>query len=159
MTLNIENGTVVANANSYISTSYAVTYAAERGITFSDETTSYLETLAIKAKDYLEMQCFKGSKYSRDQVLQFPRDGVIIDGYLYYYYEIPEYLKYAQAEIMIAIDQGNDPNADRTTFKTEVKAAVVSVKYKEPYTHITSRRIDIYLSKLLEPQQLTIDRQ
>ena len=158
MSLIVEDGTIVANANSYVTTAYAINYLAERGLSFTDETESYLEELAVQAKDWLEQQSFIGIRATRDQVLQWPRDYVCIDGFDYLRANIPSYLLYSQVEVMYAIDSGDSPLSNRTLFKEEVKVGPIAVKYKEQYTHYDNRRIHIYLSKIIEPEQLTIER-
>lgn len=107
MAIIVENGTIVAGANSYVSEAELTSYATARGVTL----TGTPESLLIKAMDYVETQPFIGTKLTRDQPLQWPRSGVVIDGWSYPPSEIPDELKTAQMTVALAIDEGNDPLA------------------------------------------------
>ena len=107
MAIIVESGTIVAGANSYVSEAELTSYATARGVTL----TGTPESLLIKAMDYVETQPFIGTKLTRDQPLQWPRSGVVIDGWSYPPSEIPDELKTAQMTVALAIDEGNDPLA------------------------------------------------
>lgn len=100
MTLIIETGLIVPNANSYVSDAEYVEYAAARGRTIGADAPAR-EIELNKAMDYLESfrDRFKGTKVSRDQPLQWPRVSVFIDGYQTDSNEIPDELKSAQMEM------------------------------------------------------------
>lgn len=104
MALIIEDGTVVANANSYVTLVEARAYALARGVTLSG-TDSEVEILAIKAMDYLEAQRgkYQGRKTDPDnQVLQWPRKEVYIDcDEVVDQNTIPQELKDAQCQLII----------------------------------------------------------
>jgi hypothetical protein len=76
-TIVVEDGSIVASANSYVSAADLSTYATDRGITINGTAA----VLLIQAMDYLEQQDFQGYKYTDDQALQWPRGDVYIDGY------------------------------------------------------------------------------
>lgn len=99
MTLIVENGTIVANANSYVSDAEYVAFAAARGYTIGVDATAR-EIELTKAMDYLEghRDRFKGIKVNRNQPLQWPRVSVFIDGYQTDSNIIPSELKNAQME-------------------------------------------------------------
>lgn len=105
MTLTVETGTIVANANSYVSTTDFTTYVTARGVSL----TSGAETLLVQAMDYIESLSYIGTKYTASQGLQWPRSGVYIDGYLFDYDDIPQELINAQMQVAMAIDVGNGP--------------------------------------------------
>lgn len=102
MAITVENGTIVTNANSYVSDSDYTTYASQRGYTVG-ATEADREAELIKAMDYLESyrDGFKGLKVSGSQSLQWPRYGVWIDSYQIDSNLIPTELKRAQMEAAI----------------------------------------------------------
>lgn len=83
MALIIEDGSIVAGANSYATTDQLVAYASARGTDLSTLTTTQQEVLLIKAMDYIEARRgrFQGCKTNEDQALQWPRYDVWVDGY------------------------------------------------------------------------------
>ena len=84
---------------SYVGLSYINRYCAKMGYTAWDSITDTAKREAIlRAMNYIESRCFKGIKYSEDQDLQFPRSGVIYQGYELAIDMIPDKLKRAVAE-------------------------------------------------------------
>lgn len=133
MTLVIENGTNVTNANSYVSLTDARNYASARGVTLSviDAT---LEILAIKAMDYIEAKrdMFKGYKSYTTQNLQWPRTNVYIDGILNEYNHIPKELISAQCQLIIELNNGVDINPNELDyFIKKEKIDVIETEYSE----------------------------
>lgn len=80
MTLTVEDGTGLANSNSYGTLANATTYFADRANTTWDEADDDLKTAAlIRATDYIEArfgQRFLGTKLVTTQALSFPRQGL-----------------------------------------------------------------------------------
>lgn len=146
MTLIVEDGTIVANANTYVSAATLTSYATARGITL----VSAPELLLIQAMDYLESKDFIGVKDTRDQTTEWPRFGAYIDGYPIDTNYIPQLLKDAQCEIAIAIDISQDPSvAIQPAVKTET-VDVISVTYKDGgASTVINRKIALKLNKLL----------
>lgn len=105
MAIVVEDGTVVAGANSYATEAELTAYADARGITVAGQ----LDEDLLKAMDYLETQRFIGTKSTQAQPLQWPREGVSIDGFTYEAANLPAELVEAQLVIAMAIDQGYDP--------------------------------------------------
>lgn len=69
----IEDGTGLANAESYIDVAFADAYFLKRGITQWDGLTNK-EALIIRAMDYIENNyTYQGTKLVSTQALQFPR--------------------------------------------------------------------------------------
>lgn len=110
MALIIEDGSIVADANSYQSVDDLRLHASLRGVSFGSATDATLETHLIKAIDYLEAQRnrYQGVKVSSAQSLQFPRSGVVVDGLTVGTTEIPRELKKAQMQLAIESFLGND---------------------------------------------------
>jgi hypothetical protein len=123
----VEDGTIVANANSYASEAELATYASDRGITIAGTDTQLL----IRAMDYIEQQNFQGFKSTKDQALQWPRYGVWIDGYDIASDVIPVLLKEAQMEAAIAVDGGNDPMANVGRETKKEKLGDLEVEYMD----------------------------
>lgn len=125
MAIVVEDGTIVAGANSYVSEAEVTAYATERGITL----TATASVLIYKAMDYFESLDFIGEIYQETQPLQWPRVQGVIDGYEIDYNEIPNEVKQAQLAICIAIDEGYGPlqNVDRKVSREKVD--VIEVEY------------------------------
>lgn len=91
MSLIIENGTGLDNADSYIDLTYLTDYATKRNINI----TGITESNIIKAMDYFESAySFKGTKLKETQSLAFPR---LIDNEVTY----PIRIKNAVCELTI----------------------------------------------------------
>lgn len=109
MALTIEDGSIIAGANSYVTLVEARAFASARGITLPAEDAT-AEILAIKAVDFLEAQRnhYEGAKLERDQPLQWPRQEAYLDGFEIYEDEIPDILKNAQCQLMMDVFSGLD---------------------------------------------------
>ena len=126
MAIVVEDGTIVSGANSYVTEAELDSYAGARGITIS---AGQQEEDLIKAMDVIEYIPLPGIKYTKAQPLQWPREGVVIDGFDILVTEIPDLLKEVQYEAAIAIDTGYDPLAIVTRVKESVSVGSISVKY------------------------------
>jgi len=71
MALVIEDGSVVPNANSYITVDEFKAWADERGISYG--TDQAVEQAIYRAMDWFERQFFIGNKANENQPLQWPR--------------------------------------------------------------------------------------
>lgn len=145
MTIVVEDGSKVIDANSYASEEDLIAYATARGITLTGDK----EVLLIKAMDYIDSLNFLGIKSTKDQTLQWPRYDVWVDGFMINSNEIPKYLKNALLETAISIDQSVDPlqNVDRLTISETV--GPISVTYKSGQDSTIVKRINAQLRKLL----------
>lgn len=108
MPLIVEDGTNVANANSYVDSTYAKAYAAARGLSLPSDDAA-LFPLLVRGFDYIESQRarFKGRK-TYPGGAQWPRSGVVIDDEEIIATIIPEELKKAQVRVAIEIANGTD---------------------------------------------------
>lgn len=108
MALIIENGTIVANANSYVSIAVLNDYLLSIGVT-TTASDAVKESYLILAMQYLEAlrNKFKGSKVSSLQTLQWPRQYVQIDGFDLAITTIPTELIKAQCQLVVEQIKGN----------------------------------------------------
>lgn len=145
-TIIVEDGTIVAGANSYITEIELDTYAADRGVTVVGTKAQLL----ISAMDYIESLSYQGQIIQYTQPLQWPRGGVVIDGYSVPITTIPQLLKDALAETALAIDAGNSPIGDVERVKDQVTVGTISVTYSKSAASTTIvRKISTKLKKLL----------
>lgn len=118
MTLIVEDGTVVAGAESYLTIAQFKTYCDNRGIVYSSFTDTRLEQHARKAFDYM-LQRYRGAwkGYRKDalQVGDWPRSFVYLEPFVHgavgsYPYlvdedTIPFEIRNAQAELMVRVGE------------------------------------------------------
>jgi hypothetical protein len=121
MALVVENGSVVAGANSYVTLAEYRDWANARGIVSSDSDT-ILERQVLRAMDYFEQLLFIGNKANENQPLQWPRTEALIDGYYADATEIPVQVRRALYEaIKVEVDGYSEWNTqDRRTLREKV---------------------------------------
>jgi len=142
----VETGEIVAGANSYISEADLIAYASARGYTFVGD----VEVMIIQAMDYIESLNYQGWKVEKDQPLQWPRNGVNIDGYCIENDVIPQALINGLAQTAMAIDQGNSPLIDSPRKTIKEKVGEIEVQYSESSSStVVNRKILVSLQKLL----------
>jgi hypothetical protein len=141
---------IVVGTNSYVTEAELQAYADERGITIAGT----LSQLLIKAMDWMEIQKYKGQKYSESQALEFPRNFTRYDvdsG------DVPPDVKEAQYVAALYVDGGNElnPAVGRATKKEKVD--VVEVEYMDNASSTTTypRLYDILRFWLKSPYELT----
>ena len=148
MSLTVEDGSLPSAANSYVSVSDTRTFAAARGITLP-ATDAAVEVLLVKALDYIEALRaeFKGSKLSADQALQWPRQGVFVDGFAVAPTTIPAVLPKAQAQLACdTYELGTlTPIGDGRVVVEERVEGAVDIKYADhgdsnPQPQLTAAR-------------------
>lgn len=135
MALVIEDGSLIAGANSYVSLDDARLYANARGVELPADDAE-AAALLIRAMDYLESHepKFIGERVSRDQPLSWPRKGVTIEGFEWSETEIPRQVRNAQLALIVEINDGADPfnpPANLPVVAESVDGAV-SVQYANP---------------------------
>jgi hypothetical protein len=152
-TLIIEDGTNVANANSYVTLTEFRAYALARGITLSlvDATD---DAIMYKAMDYIETRLkeAQGMRAFVDQVLEWPRAeidyydtelgyvasttyGIMINCMRVDIDFIPTQLKTIQMQVGLAIQAGVDfaNYSEEQKFVIEEKVAVIQQKYSDKF--------------------------
>lgn len=160
MPLIVEDGTGVANANSYTTLSQARAYALLRGIVLSADD-SILTAQIILATDYLESFALQyvGQPTSYTQSLSWPRKSVQFDpDNPYPSNAIPPQLISAQCQAVIEEFNGItlQPSVDRSQggFVTESKVGPLDTKYSEKIGTTSEPflpKVSALLSALLNP--------
>lgn len=130
MALIIEDGTGVTGADSYITVAEYQAWINAR-ISTHTATDAVVESQIRRAMDYFETLCFKGTKQSEDQPLQFPRYGLIIDTYYVNVDTIPNEVKKALYEIVYADERGVGLFEDIERKTLSEKVDVIEVTYAD----------------------------
>lgn len=139
MALVIEDGTIVAGANSFVTRAEIITYASARGIALEDDDTT--DILAIKAMDYLWAQCFKGEPVSVAQTLPYPRAGLTAgDTAPDFEHQIPNGIK--QAQLQLALD---------------AHAGVILTASANPAAALKKTKVGPIEREFFEPGSMTLD--
>ena len=134
MAIIVEDGSIVAGANSYVTRAEYIAYALERGIVIADAVDADVELIkAAQYIDSLERQLM-GSRVTRDQGLAFPRYDVFIDDWNWAHTEIPRQVLLAQLGVALDIHAGLDPYNPATNLPVieEQISGAVTVKYASP---------------------------
>lgn len=119
MPLIIENGSGMADAESYIDLDYLIDYANKRGLSVVDMTESNI----VKGQDYFETSYkFKGTKLKDTQALEFPR---LISGEVIY----PVRVKSAICELALKSVNVLLEDTGRATIREKV--GELEVQYSE----------------------------
>lgn len=148
----IEDGSIVANANSFVTDAEFNIYANLRNLEVP-ATQPDRESLLVLAMDYLfsKEQEFKGSRVSAAQLLPYPRIGVCALGFNIPSDAIPLSLKSAQMELAI---QANASALLVTGDVQNLASFNVDGVYSESYfsggnwTQVRTERADAYLDPL-----------
>lgn len=131
----VENGSIVANANSYVDLAYARTYANSLGLTLPT-IDAECEQLLLNGMEFIESfkQKFQGHIVDIDQTTQFPRNLVYVGGYLVSNTLIPDNLKKAQVRAAIEISNGTDFfETVNGQFITEETVGPLTTKYSDEF--------------------------
>lgn len=165
----VEDGTIVAGAESYISVADADLYFSNRGnATWAALTTTVKEQLLRKGTDYLGQAYrlrWKGSRVSADQALDWPRNYVerddfepsqlngysVIGGTTFYPNNIvPTEVKNACAEMAFKANSG-DLIPDLSQLVTREKIDVIEIEYSEYSAQLPRyKAIDYLLAPFLQ---------
>ena len=139
-TIVVEDGTVVSGSNSYTTVSGITVYAEDYGLsawTSTDITDTMREQAVFKSMRYLEALPWKGTKYSADQNLEWPRSYVYDrNGYLVDDDVVPQAVINAQCEIAVLCLPTSDvdlqPSYTKDDYLTEVSIAGATTEKWNP---------------------------
>ena len=108
MSLIIEDGTIVDNADSFVTRAELITYAAGFGVTLPDTTATdqRLRAAALYLRS-LEGR-LKGELVERDQPLPYPRKNLTLEGFNWEPDEIPRQVILAQMALALDLHAGID---------------------------------------------------
>ena len=154
MALIIEDGSIVPNANSYITVAeynaWADTrFGAGRSRAPADDTEA--EMLILRAMDYFDGQNFIGEKTDCDQPLQWPRAWVMIDDCDVGANEIPKEVKNSLYELSYAEEQGNSELSSIDRKVKREKVSSIEVEYADNSSSaVINRAVPNAMRKLLE---------
>lgn len=154
MTLIVEDGTLVVDANSYIDLATSREYSTARSIVPRADDGD-LEADLIRAMDFIESHRdkFKGWLVSETQALQFPRLGLRIDGFLFDFQSIPQSLKDLQSQLAVEIQNGVELFPTVTEpFVTEETVGPIRTKFTGRYgtgNQPALPYVDLFLDVLL----------
>jgi len=156
MALIIEDGTIVAGAESYVSAADATTYHGNRGNTTWAGTDTVKDAALLKAAAYLDghyCKRFKGTKYQPlDQNMQWPRIGVVIDGFVLDVDVIPQRLKDAQCELaLIALSADLAPSVSAGIKREKVDVLETEYFAGAPAGTTVYTAVNNLLADLLKP--------
>jgi hypothetical protein len=166
MALIVEDGTIVPNANSYVTRSDYIIYAAAVGVTVADDASADVQL--VKSAEYIGRHeaNMKGYRTLRDQPIAFPRHNVLIDDWYWTGTEIPRHVILCQMAFALDINAGVDlynrprnPSMTNIVKSKRVEGAV-SVVYAD--TNSSGQKLsatstgDALLASLLENNGLSI---
>lgn len=152
MSLVVEDGTGLANAESYISVANADAYFTARGnATWAAITTTALKEEALRrATDYMVQvyrQRWQGYRMTDTQALDWPRSGVVVDAYRYVDTdEVPTEVAHACAELAVRASAG-ELVSDLSRVARRVKVDVIETEYEPGSLHKSYPAV----SRLLAP--------
>lgn len=151
MTLIIEDGSIVPNANSYVDEAAYTQFAADRGLSIGADTQAR-EIELILAMDYLQNQDYQGWWVEPDnQLLMFPRSNVWANGRAILSSEIPRELKNAQMEGAAASNsQALQINEiDQNVASEKLDTLSISYHSRGKSGKVRLDRVDTWLAPLL----------
>ena len=151
MTLIVEDGTGISNADTYVSISDHVAYAALYGIT---KTTTQAEIDLRKAMDFIEdpNKRYKGDKKydSSINTLQFPRDNMRVNYSNIDYTTSLSMVSKLENEVALSIGNGVDPTAVQgRAIKTQTLGPLSQTFEDNASNTSYNPKIDMYLQPLL----------
>ena len=134
MTLVVENGTGLTNAESYVSVANADARLTALGKTdWAALSTTVKEQSLRRATAYIEQAYrsrWKGTKSTRDQALSWPRWGAMVDGWVLDGNVIPTDIANACAELALTASAG-DLNANLTRAVVREKVGPLETEYAQ----------------------------
>lgn len=141
-TLIVENGSIIAGANTYVTIADYTTYAEGFGVTVED--TNAFRIQLIKAAQYIaskESQLM-GDMVERYQPLSYPRNNLTdLDNFSWQNNEIPTLVKNCQMSLALDIQAGEDLYNLSQSGSVGIKSEEVKGAVKVEYAVADSQRI------------------
>lgn len=160
MPLIIEDGSIVENANSYLTVQEVRDFASARGYSLPNQD-SEVEVLVIKAMDYLESLAdkYKGVKTApSEQELQWPRYDVYVEEQYVESYLIPKSIKNALAQCVVESVSAPLVSAPQPTVKKN-KVDIIETEYFDSgvsRSEVDFTRIESFLAPLIKSSGFSI---
>ncbi len=147
MTLIVEDGSIVADANSFVSLADARTLAATIGLTLPVDDDAAEITL-INGGRYVNSKepSLQGSRVSADQTMCFPRKEVVKFGFAIDDDIVPSEVICAQIEAAAAITSGTNPFPVDDGKEVQSQEVVGAVKRSFFESNVSAKDIDITAS-------------
>jgi hypothetical protein len=129
----VEDGTIVPNADSFVTQAEYVEYAGHIGA-FIDGAEGQRQALR-KAAIYMASfeGRLKGSLVDRDQSMPYPRSDLVLEGFEWADDEIPRQVKLCQMQLALDLNAGidiyNPPQSESVGIKSERVEGAVAVEY------------------------------
>ena len=153
MALIIEDGSVVADANSFVTDAELTAYALSRLATLP-ATEAERNALLILAMDFIfsKEDIMKGCRVSADQDLPYPRQYVCFNGFEISKTTIPSLLKQAQMEAAIASNTVSLLPTESTQNVQSTKVDVLEISYFSggSISSVNLQAVDAKLKPLLK---------
>jgi len=139
ITLIVETGAGLSNANTYIDVPFFQQYAENMNVDLPADPEE-VKSLILQAMPFIESQPYQGIKASGTQALKWPRKRVRADGYDIAINVIPNDIKNAQAQAALLIAQGVEllPTGGTTGAITEETVGPITTKYSDKYPQFAS---------------------
>lgn len=137
ITLIVEDGSNVPDANSYASVATIRTYLSNRGVTLPADDDS-VAAMIIQGMDYLATKAceYQGTRTYTDppQSLDWPRTGVVLNGLAFPEDQIPQQLIAALGQLVKAVNSGIDlmPSTTAADYVTREKVGPIETEYADP---------------------------
>lgn len=151
MALVVEDGSVVAGANSYVTLAEFKAWADSRDITYNADD-DVLEATILRAMDYIERLYFIGNKANENQPLQWPRTEALIDGYYADATEIPKEVKIAVYEATVVQEDGYSELEVQSRKTLRERVGDIEVEYAENSENRTiTPALQYALNRIVQP--------
>lgn len=149
MSLVVEDGSGLATAESYATVDELRTWASARGVTVSADDTGCEQALRAAAQWIDTRWRYKGVQLTADQVLEFPRSGLVdwsgraVTG-------VPKRVKDAACELAYRAATGTSlmPDAERSAYAKSKTVGPISVTYADGAPQSTTF---VAVERLLQP--------
>lgn len=153
MSLIVEDGSGIANANSYVSLENARIYASSLGLDLPPDDLD-AEAVLASAIFYIDSQQFQGYRTTGVQALQWPRKGVVANGYPVDENVIPSSIWQAQVRAAVLITDGIvlTPDQFESGIVKKEKVGPIETEYSDYSTYSSSGlfpTVDLLLSAYL----------
>lgn len=142
VTLTVETGAIVANANSFVDEQQIVTYAANRGVALpfaSDTEKDAVAVLGIQAADYLRIMPWKGEVVDPDQTMPWPRKNMNTTP-VFPEDKVPTQVIEAQLQLALLASAGTVliPSSSGTGFLVKEEIGPIKMTYSEKVGILTN---------------------